>query len=185
MRGFYRRRKIERTGRIWRTEETVVRAIYTIGYEGTDLTAFLSTLRVAGIHTLIDVRDRPLSRKRGFSKSALGAALSAVGISYLHMPALGDPKPGREAARRGEYQLFKEIFGQRMASAPAQEALATLEELARQENVCLLCFERDPHHCHRHIIADHLKRESGFLVHHLGVQDGRGKDAIRWGNRLT
>ena len=162
-----------------------MKTVYTIGYEGADLAAFLFTLRLAGIETLVDVRDRPLSRKRGFSKSALGAALSTVGISYLHMPALGDPKPGREAARRGDYRLFREIFGRQMASAPAQEALAALEELARRKNICLLCFERDPRHCHRGIIADHLKRESGFLISHLGVQDGRGEDAVQRGDCLT
>ncbi len=162
-----------------------MKVIYTIGYEGANLAAFLSTLRMAGIHTLVDVRDRPFSRKRGFSKSSLGEALFAIGISYLHMPALGDPKPGREAARRGNYQLFQKIFGQRMASAPAQAALATLEELARQENICLLCFERDPRHCHRRIIADHLKQESGFLIYHLGVQDGRGTDVIQREDRRT
>ncbi len=162
-----------------------MQAIYTIGYEGADLDAFLSTLRMADIRTLVDVRERPLSRKRGFSKSALAAALSAVGISYVHKPALGDPKPGREAARRGNYRLFQEIFGQQMASAQAQEALVALEELARRERICLLCFERDPRHCHRGIIAKHLKQKSGFLICHLGVQSGRGKHVGYRGYRLT
>jgi hypothetical protein len=47
---------------------------------------------------LIDVRDVPLSRKPGFSKSALQANLEAHGIAYVHLKGLGDPKPGREAA---------------------------------------------------------------------------------------
>jgi hypothetical protein len=40
----------------------------------------------------------PLSRKPGFSKSALQANLEAHGIAYVHLKGLGDPKPGREAA---------------------------------------------------------------------------------------
>jgi hypothetical protein len=73
-------------------------SFYAIGYEGSVLEDFVATLRSAGVETLIDVRDVPLSRKPGFSKSALQANLEAHGIAYVHLKGLGDPKPGREAA---------------------------------------------------------------------------------------
>jgi len=60
------------------------KTIFTIGYEGADLDLFLGTLVKAGISHVIDVRDVPASRKRGFSKNALAAALNAQGIAYTH-----------------------------------------------------------------------------------------------------
>lgn len=44
------------------------RDFYTIGYEGSRVEDFLRVLKQAGIETLIDVRDLPLSRKRGFKE---------------------------------------------------------------------------------------------------------------------
>lgn len=72
--------------------------LYTVGYEGVDLDEFIATLKTFGIKQIIDVRDLPLSRKRGFSKNALASALAEAGVKYLHVKSLGDPKPGREAA---------------------------------------------------------------------------------------
>ncbi|MFL4993855.1 MAG: DUF488 family protein, partial [Microvirga sp.] len=49
--------------------------VFTIGYEGADVDRFLTTLKDAGVGALADVRAVALSRKRGFSKSALRDAL--------------------------------------------------------------------------------------------------------------
>ena len=61
------------------------RDFYTIGYEGSRVEDFLRVLKQAGIETLIDVRDLPLSRKRGFqrmpSQPSLTATASATCIS--------------------------------------------------------------------------------------------------------
>jgi hypothetical protein len=80
-----------------RTMENLV--IHTLGYEGATLAEFITRLKMAGIMTVADVRQMPLSRKRGFSKTALAAALEKVGIDYVHIPALGCPKPIRERYR--------------------------------------------------------------------------------------
>jgi hypothetical protein len=69
----------------------------TIGYEGYATAEWLAALRAQGVETIIDVRDLPLSRKRGFSKSQLRESLEAVGIEYLHVRALGNPRQYREA----------------------------------------------------------------------------------------
>ena len=66
--------------------------LFTLGYEGLTLEAFIARLQVAQVKTVVDVRELPLSRKKGFSKSAFCAALSAPGIAYLHAPALGCQK---------------------------------------------------------------------------------------------
>ena len=136
--------------------------IFTIGYEGADASRFLSTLKDEGVATLADVRAVALSRKRGFSKSALRDALAGQGIGYEHFISLGTPKEGRQAARAGDADLMRRIYGDEvLATEPAQEALRDLEALAQAQPVCLLCFERDPAHCHRRILAQRLG-ERGF-----------------------
>lgn len=154
--------------------------VATIGYERASLADFVATLKLAGIDVLVDIRDRAQSRRPGFSKSSISEALTAEGIRYLHMRELGDPKEGREAARRGDFVRFREIFGRVMQSSQAKEAIKNLEELAISKSICLMCFERDQTTCHRKIVADRLEKTLGLKARHLGVQDGAGKrPAIR------
>ena len=54
--------------------------IFTIGYEGATVDEFLTALRDAGVKRVIDVRALPLSRRAGFSKSPLRAALGIVTV---------------------------------------------------------------------------------------------------------
>lgn len=145
------------------------RQVYTIGYEGTGLEAFLAKLTSAGIKQVIDVRELPLSRKRGFSKSALAAALATAGIQYLHLRDLGDPKSGREAARRGDRSSFLRIYKRHLAGTSAQAALAEAARQAAAVRSCLLCFERDHDGCHRSIVADAMTAATGIMVTHLRV----------------
>ena len=77
--------------------------IFTIGYEGTTMPEFVSALQAAGVQRVIDVRALPLSRRPGFSKSPLRAALEEAGIEYVHLKALGTPSEGRTAARAGRH----------------------------------------------------------------------------------
>jgi uncharacterized protein (DUF488 family) len=157
------------------------RHVFTIGYEGTDLASFLAKLASAGIRQVIDVRELPLSRKRGFSKSALAAALAESGVRYIHLRDLGDPKPGREAARRGDHPDFLRIYTRHLKGMAAQTALAEANRQATAVRSCLLCFERDHDGCHRSIVADAMTAETGIEVTHLRVAPqaehiSRGRD---------
>ena len=149
--------------------------VATIGYERAGLADFLATLKLSQIEILVDIRDRAQSRRAGFSKSALRDALENEGIEYLHLKELGDPKEGREAARRGDFAQFRLIFDGVMQTKEAKEALKKLQGLALEKQICLMCFERDQTTCHRKIVADHLQTLSGKKVRHLGVKDGAGK----------
>jgi uncharacterized protein (DUF488 family) len=131
--------------------------VFTIGYEGAELDRFLTTLQDAGVATLADVRAVALSRKRGFSKSALRDALAQRHLGYEHFIRLGTPKEGRQAARAGDAALMQRIYCDEVLATPeAQASFEQLENLARQQPICLLCFERDPATCHRRILAEHL-----------------------------
>jgi uncharacterized protein (DUF488 family) len=134
-----------------------VNTVYTIGYEGTDIERFVQTLKAVGVQVLADVRAVALSRKKGFSKTALLNRLAEEGIDYVHFNALGDPKPGREAARAGKYDLFRKVYGKHLASEEAQKAMKDLEIAVQDKATCLLCFERDPNVCHRSIVTQALR----------------------------
>ena len=141
--------------------------LYTVGYEGAELGDFLATLKAHKIKQIIDVRDLPLSRKRGFSKKALIAALAQSGIAYLHLKSLGDPKPGRDAARSGDMETFRRIYARHLASTDAKAGLIAATTAAGKKTSSLLCYERDHIDCHRAIIAGKLKND--FNVQHIEV----------------
>jgi uncharacterized protein (DUF488 family) len=146
--------------------------IHTIGYEGASVDDFVSTLVAAGISHVIDVREIAASRRKGFSKRALQAVLENNKIRYTHLRGLGDPKEGREAVRAGRIAEFKIIFHAHLSSDYAQGDLRVAIETARQEDICLLCYERDQNFCHRTIVANLIAEETGHSVRPLGVRNG-------------
>jgi len=141
--------------------------IFTAGYEGRVQDELLDRLVAAGVAVLLDVRAVPMSRKPGFSKRLLAASAAACGIRYVHLQPLGTPKPGRQAARAGHADEMTRIFAAHMATEPAQAALVAARDIVVAAPTCLLCFERDPHFCHRRIVADMLVAATGQGVEHL------------------
>lgn len=143
--------------------------VFTIGYEGAEVGPFIATLAEAGVTHVIDIRDVPASRKRGFSKSALSCALEEQGIGYTHLKPLGDPKAGREAMRRGDYEAFLEIYKDHINQPAARISLGEAVNIALEEPSALLCYERDPKHCHRTLVAGLMTGLASFTIRHLGV----------------
>ena len=135
------------------------KTIATIGYQSATVASFLDALRAADVKLLVDVRAVAMSRRPGFAKSALTANLRDAGIDYLHLRKLGTPADGRAAARAGDHAGMKRIFLEQLATDDAQAELHILAELAKQERrLCLLCFEANPEHCHRRIVAEALRK---------------------------
>ena len=123
--------------------------IFTIGYEGATQPEVVAALQEAGIARVIDVRAVPLSRKPGFSKNILAAGLKEAGIDYVHLKALGTPAEGREAARKGRHAEMERIYAAQLETPEAAAQSAQMIALAEEKPSALLCFERDPAHCHR------------------------------------
>jgi uncharacterized protein (DUF488 family) len=142
----------------------------TIGYEGCTIDGVLATLTEARVSLLIDVRAVAASRKPGFSKRQLAAGLDQVGIGYIHLQRLGTPKPGRDAVRSGHPERMVPIFNAHMETPEALLALTEAKGLATERRCCLLCFERDHRHCHRHLVADMIVAETGQSIDHLEVR---------------
>ena len=143
-------------------------SIATIGYEGATVASFQDALRAAGIDLLVDVRALASSRRPGFAKTRLAANAKEAGAEYLHLRALGTPAEGRAAARAGRHAEMQRVFREQLATPEAQAELALVADLVRQgRHVCLLCFEADPAHCHRSIVAAALAAMLPATIDHL------------------
>ncbi len=146
--------------------------LFSIGYEKARLADVIAALQVVGVKTLIDVRDRPISRRPGFSKRQLAAGLEETGIRYVGLKALGTPPEGREANHKRQWERFWRIVDEKLATAEAELALQEAAAIAVESPTCLLCYEADWHICHRSRVADMLAARHGFTIQHLAPLDG-------------
>lgn len=149
------------------TVVVVALTLCTIGYEGRNVDDLLDALLTAGVTRLVDVRELPLSRKRGLSKTALGNSLDGVGIAYEHLKPLGNPKENRERYWSGDVEGGAEIYRRHLHNG-SYSTLVDLAESLDGGTACLLCFERDHEVCHREVIVDSLRElRPGLAVDHL------------------
>jgi len=137
--------------------------IFTIGYEAATVAEFVDALKKARVERVIDVRALPLSRRPGFSKSPLKAALGEAGIDYVHLKALGTPPEGRAAARAGRHEELKRIYAGQLQLPEAMAQSAQMLELARERPSALMCMERDPAHCHRTLLLKAVADEAEMI----------------------
>jgi uncharacterized protein (DUF488 family) len=126
--------------------------IFTIGYENATVDEVLSALTAAGVEQVAGIRAVAASRRPGFAKSALAANLTSAGIGYRHFRALGTPKEGRDAAKKGDRATLARVYAEQLKLPEAQAEAATLRDLAAEQRTALLCFERDPAMCHRSLL---------------------------------
>lgn len=142
--------------------------LFTIGYEGWEPGAFVDYLAARGVACVIDVRENPFSRKPGFSKGSLSRALEAAGIQYIHLKALGTPRPLRDAVKSdGDYGRF--FCDMDAYLATQSEAVSHASAQVRGMTCCLLCYERSVDTCHRKIVAAKIAEVVGqpLVVTHL------------------
>jgi uncharacterized protein (DUF488 family) len=139
--------------------------LFTVGYEQAKPAAVLGELKRAKIELLIDTRAVAASRRPGFSKRQLAAALDEEGISYVHLQKLGTPAEGRAAARSGDTDTLWRIYEKHIRSADAQRELHELVGLIKSgKRIALLCYCRDPKTCHRSRIVANVKKKMAVKV---------------------
>jgi uncharacterized protein (DUF488 family) len=139
---------------------TESRGVMGVGYEGKTPDGFIRELVASGTQLLVDVRLNPISRKSGFSKRALAAALADAGIGYTHAPQLGNPvwnRPGF-AGTAEEVHAARERFGGMLACEEASAALRQIADAAACGVVAVMCVEADDRACHRYVILSEVRR---------------------------
>ncbi len=75
-----------------------------------------------------------------------------AGIEYVHLKALGTPKEGRDAAKKGDRATLERVYQVQLGLPEAQAEAAKMRALAAEKPSALLCYERDPAHCHRTLL---------------------------------
>ena len=148
--------------------QSPVKILYTAGYEKLEVGDFIKKLKDHGVQYLIDIREKPLSRKKGFSKTALKNHLIEENIYYLHYRELGSPTEIRKKLREdGDYNLFFQEFTKHLSTQ--QDALNNAVKVIQNFICCLLCYERNHEQCHRKVVAKELliNKNNSIEVKHL------------------
>ncbi|MCY0992144.1 DUF488 domain-containing protein [Nannocystis sp. ILAH1] len=142
------------------TDDTV--EFFTVGYAGKSVDDFIQVLRRAGVQRVVDVRELPLSRKKGFSKRGLSEVLAEHGIDYVHVRSAGNP---HRSLRHDVVRCLEAYRGHlRENPAAVEEVLNALVGV----RAALLCVEHDHAVCHRSVLAARLARRRNVeIVAHL------------------
>lgn len=144
--------------------------LFTIGYEGLSIDAYLNMLLANNIFALVDVRKNPLSMKYGFSKRKFSEAIEQAGLSYFHIPELGVPSELRHDLKdAAAYKDLFDIYASNILPSNIISLNRLKSILVSHNRVAITCFEADYHFCHRHKIAEYFEKEpsSNIPVIHL------------------
>lgn len=137
--------------------------LFTTGYQGETINYFINKILQEKIDAIIDIRQNPFSRKPGFSGKTLSRRLKNSGISYYHFEELGTPKPLRDyLANEGNYQVFFDNY--RNYIQEYKDSLDDLIDIGNKKRICLMCFEKNPHFCHRKVVGELISEYSGKKV---------------------
>jgi uncharacterized protein (DUF488 family) len=127
--------------------------VVSIGYQERSLHELLHVLKAHNVGKLIDVRQLPLSRRKGFSKTALAQSLATKRIEYCHIRSAGNPYHSQKA----NLSLCLNLYARYLARNPQ-----ILDEVAEEfsgRTVAVLCYERSHSDCHRSILLEAMSSE--------------------------
>ena len=132
-----------------------MKKIFTVGYEKIKTEDFIHLLKENNINVLVDVRENPFSMRKDFIKKYLSEILMENGISYTHLKMLGNPKFIRDNFK--ENKDTQEMLYKYMQYIRTKD-LTSIAKLIGDNNICLMCYEKDPLDCHRTVLAFELYR---------------------------
>ncbi|MBX3177600.1 MAG: DUF488 domain-containing protein [Candidatus Hydrogenedentes bacterium] len=143
--------------------------VYTIGFTKKSAQKFFDMLRKSGAQRVVDVRLNNVSQLAGFAKrDDLKFFLKEVcGIEYVHLPDLAPTKEMLDEYKKhkGDWATYEARFLDLMDRRHIEDRIPK-DVVA---GGCLLCSEDKPHHCHRRLVAEYLKRHWGDVdITHLG-----------------
>ncbi|GAB3462789.1 hypothetical protein GCM10027570_49440 [Streptomonospora sediminis] len=137
-----------------------------VGYEGLDIDGFLDKLQHTQVSLLVDIRQTPISRKHGLSKTKLRENLASIGIEYDHAPILGNPKWNRPgfAGNATELETARETYSGLLLSGDAEDWIKRIADAASTRLVALMCFEANEKRCHRYVTLNAVRSRMSRLT---------------------
>jgi uncharacterized protein (DUF488 family) len=159
----------------------LIAQLNTIGVYDWDLESFLTALRRAEVHLVLDVRQRRGVRGPRYAwanSRRLQSALGQAGFAYRHHPELAPTTELRhlqyaEDARQGVGKRSRVVLAPEYRERYIREILdhadlrAVVDGLPTDGARALLCVERDPEACHRSLIAERIHARFHIPVGHL------------------
>ncbi len=141
--------------------------LWTIGHSTRSTEAFVDALASHHIRTLADVRRYPQSRRLPhFCAKPLAISLTEAGIAYLALPKLGGMRPPRpDSANTAWRESAFRGYADYMETEAFLRAIDRLLQTAAHRPTAIMCAERLWRHCHRALIADHLKAAGVCVIH--------------------
>jgi uncharacterized protein (DUF488 family) len=145
-----------------------VATIFTIGHSTRSLEELVEVLQAHGIQTLVDIRSFPMSRRLPhFNRESLEKSLTAAGIRYVWMKALG----GRRKKIRDDSlnvvlrsPSFRN-YADYMLTEEFEQAIEELLRLAEHSRTAYMCAERVYFRCHRMLVSDWLVAHGHEVLH--------------------
>ena len=146
---------------------------FTIGHSTRSLDNFVELLKEVRIDLVADIRTIPRSRTNlQFNKDTLPAALTAFGISYEHMAALGGLRGKAQTLSRDVNDFWENKsfhnYADYALSAQFHAGLVHLLDEGRTERCVIMCSEAVWWRCHRRIVADYLLASGQTVFHIMG-----------------
>lgn len=147
---------------LWNLKHNVNADFFTVGYTGRDIEQFIKVIKAAGVSTVIDIRNTPVSQyKPDFSKENLRIHLDGENINYYHRSDLGVPTDvRRQAAEAGNRGTIWEWYQDNVIGKLDDGGLAQIAK--SNGTVAFMCVEVAPEDCHRHLVF--LELESAGLT---------------------
>ena len=133
-------------------------AVLTIGHSTRAIGEFIRLLLAHRVDRLIDIRTIPRSgHNPQFNRDQLSAALRRAGIRYTHVAGLGGlRRPRPDSVNRGWRNAGFRGYADYMQTATFEKSLQRCMDLAKTEQIALMCAEAVPWRCHRSLVADAL-----------------------------
>lgn len=146
--------------------------IYTVGHSTRSIDEFITLLASQAIDCVVDVRRFPGSRKYPqFNQTPLQESLEAEEIGYRPMKGLGGRRKMRKDSKNTRWRNASfQGYADYMETAAYRDAFDTLEAVAREERVAIMCAEAVWWRCHRSMISDELKARGWTVLHILGPE---------------
>ncbi len=142
--------------------------LYTIGHSTRTLEEFLEVLHAHSIQLLVDIRSFPASRRLPhFNREAMETSLSAAGVRYEWMKALGGRRKKIRndspniAIRSDSFRNYADY----MLTPEFEQAARQLIAWAEQARTAYMCAERVYFQCHRMMVSDWLVAHGHEVLH--------------------
>jgi uncharacterized protein (DUF488 family) len=137
--------------------------LFTIGYEGISLEAYLVRLLKNDVKVLVDVRNNPLSMKFGFSKTLLKRYCESLDIKYMHFPQVGIQSEQRQQLNtQADYDQLFSHYRKSNLTKTTDTQTEILNLLKQHQRIALTCFEANICQCHRKHLAEAIQTLPGF-----------------------